>query len=187
MVTSIHTFHNRSLGENGKDPCTRFSKEVIPFLRSKLGSCAHKLLMHKCDRDDVGGSLKTKVSFHYCNLTKSEVPRIDSNSTYHCRGKWSKRYSAFIWVTASQLLIHWMILPAPFCLRCTDSLSWFYRVCNDIYIWEVLIINVKMVLDAISSIFHINENFKTNNFLFGNNSVTLYATLRTHLNKFMMF
>lgn len=62
MVTSIHMFLNRSLGENGKDTCTGFSKEIIPFLCKKLGSYAQKLLMHKCDRDDVGGSLKTKVS-----------------------------------------------------------------------------------------------------------------------------
>ncbi|XP_047954928.1 Fanconi anemia group D2 protein isoform X3 [Salvia hispanica] len=60
MVTSIHTFHTRCLSENGKDPHTRFSKEIIPFFRNKLGSYAHKLLTHKCDRDDVGGSLKIK-------------------------------------------------------------------------------------------------------------------------------
>ncbi|KAG6393159.1 hypothetical protein SASPL_147394 [Salvia splendens] len=60
MVTSIHTFLTRCLSENGMDPHTRFSKEIIPFFRNKLGSYAHKLLTHKCDRDDVGGSLKTK-------------------------------------------------------------------------------------------------------------------------------
>ncbi|KAH6772470.1 fanconi anemia group D2 protein [Perilla frutescens var. frutescens] len=60
MVTSIHMLLNRSQGEKGKDTCTRFSKEIIPFLYSKLGSNAQKLLMHSCNRDDVGGSLKTK-------------------------------------------------------------------------------------------------------------------------------
>ncbi|KAL1536039.1 Fanconi anemia group D2 protein isoform X3 [Salvia divinorum] len=61
MVTSIYTFLAKPLSENGKDSHTRFSKEIIPFFRNKLGSYAHKLLMHKCDRDDVGGSLKTKI------------------------------------------------------------------------------------------------------------------------------
>lgn len=60
MVTSIHMILNRSSKENEKDTRTRFSKEIIPFLCNKLGSYAQKLLMHKCDRDDIGGSLKTK-------------------------------------------------------------------------------------------------------------------------------
>ncbi|KAI3445237.1 hypothetical protein Pfo_001902 [Paulownia fortunei] len=60
MVTSIRMFLNRSLCENGKDTCTGFSKEIVPFLCDKLGSYAQKLLMHKCDKDDVDSSLKTK-------------------------------------------------------------------------------------------------------------------------------
>lgn len=62
-------FLNRSPGENGKDTCIGFSKEIIPFLCNKLGSYAHKLLKHKCDRDDVGGSAKTKVSLGSCIST----------------------------------------------------------------------------------------------------------------------
>lgn len=85
MVTSIHTFHNRPQGESGNHTCTKLSKEIVPFLRNKLGSYAQKLLMHKCDRDDVGGSLKSKVSFGsnisnkmywFGNLTKSKVQEI---------------------------------------------------------------------------------------------------------------
>ncbi|KAL8545696.1 hypothetical protein ACS0TY_005722 [Phlomoides rotata] len=60
VITSIRMFLNRSPGENGKDTCIGFSKEIIPFLSNKLGSYAQKILKHKFDRDDVGGSLKTK-------------------------------------------------------------------------------------------------------------------------------
>ncbi|KAL0364789.1 UNVERIFIED_CONTAM: hypothetical protein Sangu_0576500 [Sesamum angustifolium] len=60
MVTSIRVFLNRSPCENGKDTCTGFSKEIIPFLCNKLGAYAQKLLMHKRDKDDVDSSLKIK-------------------------------------------------------------------------------------------------------------------------------
>lgn len=60
MVTSIRVFLNRSPCENGKDTCAGFSKEIIPFLCNKLGAYAQKLLMHKCDKDDVDSSLKIK-------------------------------------------------------------------------------------------------------------------------------
>ncbi|KAG8391040.1 hypothetical protein BUALT_Bualt01G0146600 [Buddleja alternifolia] len=60
MVTSIRTFLNRAPCENGKDTCTGFNKEIVPLLCNKLGNYAKKLLMHKRDRDDIDGSLKTK-------------------------------------------------------------------------------------------------------------------------------
>ncbi|KAL6570222.1 hypothetical protein OROMI_014736 [Orobanche minor] len=61
VITSIRIFLSGSLCQNGKDTCIGFSKEVVPFLCNKLGSYAKKLLTHKCDKDDVDGSLKTKV------------------------------------------------------------------------------------------------------------------------------
>ncbi|KAL8061718.1 hypothetical protein ABFX02_02G103500 [Erythranthe guttata] len=60
LVTSIRMFLDVSLCENGNDACAEFSKEIVPFLCNKLGSYAQKLLAHKCDRDDVDCSLKTK-------------------------------------------------------------------------------------------------------------------------------
>lgn len=95
MVSSIHTFHNRPQGESGNRTCTKFSKEIIPFLRNKLGSYAQKLLMHKCDRNDIGGGLKSKVSFvsnsnkmdRFHNLTKSRSSRNTNSVYYYCRGK----------------------------------------------------------------------------------------------------
>ncbi|KAL6563004.1 hypothetical protein OROHE_005591 [Orobanche hederae] len=60
VITSIRIFLSGSLCQNGKDTCIGFSKEVVPFLCNKLGSYAKKLLTHKCDKDDVDGSLKTK-------------------------------------------------------------------------------------------------------------------------------
>lgn len=70
MVTSIRMY-SRSLSENGKDVCTEFNKEIVPFLCIKLGSYAQKLLMHKFDRDDIDGSSKTKVSTIFLNFEHS--------------------------------------------------------------------------------------------------------------------
>ncbi|GFP99763.1 fanconi anemia group d2 protein homolog [Phtheirospermum japonicum] len=75
MITSVHMFLSGSLCQNGKDTCTSFSKEIVPFLCNKLGSYAKKLLMHKCDKDDVDGSLKTKVP---SSVTEIE----DDNQTF---------------------------------------------------------------------------------------------------------
>ncbi|XP_022863768.1 Fanconi anemia group D2 protein isoform X2 [Olea europaea var. sylvestris] len=58
MVTSIRRFLE-SLNGNGKNH-TGAIKELLPFLRNKLGTCAQKLLMHKCDRDDIDDNLKAK-------------------------------------------------------------------------------------------------------------------------------
>ncbi|KAL3629924.1 hypothetical protein CASFOL_026236 [Castilleja foliolosa] len=60
MITSIRMFLSVSPCPNGKGTFAGFSKEIVPFLCNKLGSYAKKLLMHKCDKDDVDGSLKTK-------------------------------------------------------------------------------------------------------------------------------
>lgn len=119
MVTSIRMC-SRSLSENGKDVCTEFSKEIVPFLCIKLGSYAQNLLMHKSDRDDIDGSSKTKVSTIFLNFEHSgfylwgiafspcwDVWRNENKSIHHCMGKWSRRYSAFTWQIASQLLTRW--------------------------------------------------------------------------------
>ncbi|XP_051122489.1 uncharacterized protein LOC127245545 isoform X2 [Andrographis paniculata] len=58
LITSISTLLSMTSYENGVDTSTGFCKEIVPFLCNKLGNCARKLLMTKCNRDDCGSSLK---------------------------------------------------------------------------------------------------------------------------------
>ncbi|GER32925.1 fanconi anemia group D2 protein homolog [Striga asiatica] len=60
MITSIRMILGGSICQNGKDACTGFNNEIVPFLCNKLESYAEKLLKHNCVKDDVDGSSKAK-------------------------------------------------------------------------------------------------------------------------------
>ncbi|CAA0828633.1 Unknown protein [Striga hermonthica] len=98
IITSIRMILGGSICQNGKEASTGFNNEIVPFLCNKLESYAENLLKHKCVKDDVDGSSKTKgemihkilrlylgncqsTSDTLNKLARSILPKVSSSAT----------------------------------------------------------------------------------------------------------